>query len=247
MTRNGVVRDSSSKRVSGSGTPARPAMATRWMIALVLPPIAMSARIALSNAAAVRISDGLGPPARAISTARRPDSSASASRRESGAGMAAFPGKVMPSASTIEAIVDAVPITMQWPAERDMQLSASHSSSSLIRPARFSAHRRQRSVPEPSSSCRQTPFSIGPPVTMIAGTSAEAAPISMAGVVLSQPESSTTASSGYARTHSSTSMAIRLRKSMVVGFMRTSPSEMVGNSSGKPPADHTPRLTASAT
>ena len=65
-----------------------------------------------------------------------------------------------------------------------------------IRAARFSAHRRQRSVPEPSSSCRQTPFSIGPPVTMIAGTSADAAPISMAGVVLSQPESSTTASSG---------------------------------------------------
>src|SRR5262249_19046535 len=97
-------------------------MATRWMIALVLPPIAMSARIALSNAPAVRTWDGLGPPARAISTARRPDSSASASRRESGAGIAALPGSVIPSASTIDAIVDAVPITMQWPDERDMQL-----------------------------------------------------------------------------------------------------------------------------
>ena len=47
--------------------------------------------------------------------------------------------------------------------------------------------------------------------------------------------------------HSSTSIAMRLRKSMVVGFMRISPSEITGNSSGKPPALHTPRLTASAT
>ena len=36
--------------------------------------------------------------------------------------------------------------------------------------------------------------------------------------------------------HSSTSIAMRLRNSIVVGFIRTSPSEMVGNSSGKPPA-----------
>jgi hypothetical protein len=68
----------------------------------------------------------------------------------------------------------------------------------------------------------------------------------MAGVVLSQPDSSTTASSGYARMHSSTSIDMRLRNIMVVGFISTSPSEIVGNSSGKPPADHTPRFTASA-
>ena len=110
--------------------------------------------------------------------------------------MAALPGSVMPSASAIEAIVDAVPITMQWPAERDMQDSASQNSSSVIRPARFSAHSRQPSVPEPSSSARHLPLSMGPPVTITAGTSAEAAPISMAGVVLSQPDRSTTASSG---------------------------------------------------
>ena len=34
---------------------------------------------------------------------------------------------------------------------------------------------------------------------------------------------------------------------MVVGRMNISTSEMVGNSSGKPPAAHTPRFTASAT
>ena len=34
---------------------------------------------------------------------------------------------------------------------------------------------------------------------------------------------------------------------MAVGRMSVSPVAMVGNSSGKPPACHTPRLTASAT
>jgi hypothetical protein len=46
--------------------------------------------------------------------------------------------------------------------------------------------------------------------------------------------------------HSSTSIAIRFRKSMAVGFIRFSPSEMVGNSRGRPPAWRTPRFTASA-
>jgi hypothetical protein len=81
---------------------------------------------------------------------------------------------------------------------------------------------------------------------MIAGTSALAAPISSAGTVLSQPPISTIASNGYARMHSSTSIDMRLRKSIVVGFMRFSPSEMVGNSSGSPPASSTPRFTDSA-
>ncbi len=73
-----MVRLSSSKRASGSGTPARPASATRWMIALVLPPMAISTRIALSKASAVSTREGRGPPASAISTARRPLSSARA-------------------------------------------------------------------------------------------------------------------------------------------------------------------------
>ena len=47
--------------------------------------------------------------------------------------------------------------------------------------------------------------------------------------------------------HSSTSIDIRFRKSIVVGFMRGSESEITGNSSGNPPARQTPRLTCSAT
>ena len=49
---NGVSRESRSKSESGSGTPTRPAIAGRWTIAFVLPPIAMSTRIAFSNASA---------------------------------------------------------------------------------------------------------------------------------------------------------------------------------------------------
>ena len=77
-----------------------------------------------------------GPRASAISTARRPDISASARRRESAAGMAALPGSAMPSASAIAAIVDAVPITMQCPLERERQASTSAITSSVISPAR---------------------------------------------------------------------------------------------------------------
>lgn len=75
--------------------------------------------------------------------------------------------------------------------------------------------------------------------------SADAAAISSAGTVLSQPPSSTTASIGCAVSCSSTSMAMRLRNIMVVGFMRISPSDIAVNWNGRPPASSTPRLTAS--
>ena len=42
-------------------------------------------------------------------------------------------------------------------------------------------------------------------------------------------------------------MAMRLRNIMVDGLMKGSPSEIVGNSNGNPPAAQTPLLTASAT
>jgi hypothetical protein len=61
-------------------------------------------------------------------TMRRPVSCASTARRESTAGIAAFPGRVSPSDSTMQAIVEAVPMVMQCPADRLMQLSASMNS-----------------------------------------------------------------------------------------------------------------------
>src|SRR5204862_2772273 len=99
---------------------------------------------------------------------------------------------------------------------------------------------------EPSSPPRYLPLSMGPPDTPMVGTSHDAAPISNDGVVLSQPISSTTPSSGLPRIDSSTSMLARLRNSMAVGRSRVSPSDMTGNSSGKPPASQTPILTCSA-
>ena len=66
----------------------------------------------------------------------------------------------------------------------------------------------------------------------MAGLPAETAPISCAGTVLSQPPISTTASIGWARIISSVSIAIRLRNFRLVGLRNTSPSEIVGNSSG---------------
>jgi hypothetical protein len=61
---------------------------------------------------------------------------------------------------------------------------------------------------------------------------------------LSQPPTSTAASIGWARIISSTSMLMRLRNIRLVGLRNGSPSEMVGNWSGRPPAASTPRSTA---
>jgi hypothetical protein len=103
---------------------------------------------------------------------------------------------VRPSVSAIAAIVDAVPITMQWPLDRERQASTSAMVSSVISPARRCAQSFRASVPEPMACPLHMPRSMGPPVTMMQGTSAEAAPISMAGVVLSHPARRTTESSG---------------------------------------------------
>jgi hypothetical protein len=91
-------------------------------------------------------------------------------------------------------------------------------------------------VPEPTVWSRQRPLSIGPPDTTTAGKSQDAAPMTSAGVVLSQPVSSTTPSNGLARMLSSTSIDARLRNSIAVGRITGSPRDITGNSSGNPPA-----------
>ena len=69
-TSSGVRCEISWKRSSVSGTPTRPAIASRWITAFVPPPIAISTVIALSNASAVRICDGGGPSSRELDRAR---------------------------------------------------------------------------------------------------------------------------------------------------------------------------------
>src|SRR5258707_3414540 len=109
-----------------------------------------------------------------------------------------------PSVPTIEAMVDAVPMVMQWPCERFMQDSASWNSERVIFPARRSSDIDQVFVPEPMSVPRYLPESIGPPETPIAGISTLAAPISNAAVHLSQPIRTTPPSTGLARIDAST-------------------------------------------
>ena len=58
--------------------------------------------------------------------------------------------------------------------------------------------------------------------------STDAAAISSAGIVLSQPPSSTSPSIGLARNISSIAIAAMLRQSIAVGFTWVSPSETTG-------------------
>lgn len=65
-------------------------------------------------------------------------------------------------------------------------------------------------------------------------------------MVLSQPPSSTTPSTGLARSISSVAIAAMLRHSIAVGRTCVSPMDTTGRFSGTPPASQTPRPTCSA-
>ncbi len=65
-------------------------------------------------------------------------------------------------------------------------------------------------------------------------------------MVLSQPPSRTIPSIGLARNSSSAVIAARLRQSMAVGRTWVSPSDMIGISSGTPPASQIPLATLRA-
>ncbi len=137
-------------------------------------------------------------------------------------------------------------MVMQVPGVRDIPDSAARNSFRDMVPARTASLNFQTSVPEPMSRPRNLPLSMGPLEMTSVGRSTLAAPISWPGVVLSQPPSRTTASTGLARMDSSTSIANRLRNNIAVGRIWVSPRDMAGNSTGKAPASQTPRLTYSA-
>src|SRR5512140_3994484 len=119
---------------------------------LVEPPIACSTTCALRNDDAVRNSLGFGPLAVAISAATLPLASADRNRSACGAGIVALIGSDRPSASVMQAMVEAVPITMQVPTDgASLPLTASLSTSSLS-PARYLPHSRRQSVQAPSTS-----------------------------------------------------------------------------------------------
>ena len=95
-------------------------------------------------------------------------------------------------------------------------------------PPRTSSLKRQTSVPQPRSSPRNVPESIGPPGTTIAGMFTDAAAIRRAGIVLSHPPRRTTPSIGLARSISSIAIAAIFRQSIAVGFTWVSPRETTG-------------------
>jgi len=89
-----------------------------------------------------------------------------------------------------------VPIVLQWPADGAEAVAMSMNFCSSISPAARRRRPFQIAAPEPTSSPSNQPSSIGPPDSTMAGMSTVAAAISWAGVVLSQPVVSTTASIG---------------------------------------------------
>ena len=143
-------------------------------------------------------------------------------------------------------MVEAVPMVLQAPRPQARLRSNSAQPASSSRPARRSSHIRHSAVPVPTGRPRNWATGREPPVTRMAGISALIAPISAPGTLLSQLASSTSPSSGFARTISSTSMASKLRYSIALGFIRSSPSEMVPNSAPMPPASAMPAFTSPA-
>jgi hypothetical protein len=91
-------------------------------------------------------------PARAISTAAAPVASPTRSRSACTAGAVALPGRAMPRASTMQAMVLAVPITAQVPAVVARLRSTSAISASSTSPARYRAQNRRQSVQAPRRS-----------------------------------------------------------------------------------------------
>src|ERR1700704_745406 len=119
---------------------------------LVEPPIACNTTWALRNDAGVRNSLGLGPFALAISAATLPLASAERKRSACGAGMVALIGSDRPSASVMQAMVEAVPITMQVPTDGASRPLTASISASPISPARYFAQSLRQSVQAPSTS-----------------------------------------------------------------------------------------------
>ena len=116
LSSSGTSKPTVCQSRTSSSTPAWRAIACRCGGALVDPPIAEFTTIAFSNAARVRMSDGLRS-SNAISAARRPVRYAISIRSRNGAGIAEQPGRLIPSASAMAFIVEAVPIVLQWPSE----------------------------------------------------------------------------------------------------------------------------------
>ena len=112
-------------------------MAARWITALVEPPTASMTRSALVKAAGVRMRSGLQPLCRQRHGTRAGLAGVAHPVGEHRRDRGATPGSIMPSASAAQAMVLAVPITMQVPADGMSRPPTSAISSSSTRPPRW--------------------------------------------------------------------------------------------------------------
>jgi hypothetical protein len=124
LAMTGTWRLAASKSSSVTGRPARRLIAIRWMMALVLQPMAMAQAMPLAKfcAAACAPASGRPTPCR---TMRRPHSALMRTWLASAAGMLTGAGQGEAHASAMPIIVAAVPMVMQVPWLRAMPPSIS--------------------------------------------------------------------------------------------------------------------------
>src|SRR3712207_5325778 len=109
----GTRREMASRSSRVSWTFARRAMARAWTMQLVEPPIAIWTIMAFSNAARVRICEGLRS-SHTISTARRPEAAAMRLRLGAAGGAGVAPARARPAASATGGLGAARAIGLAW-------------------------------------------------------------------------------------------------------------------------------------
>ncbi len=176
---------------------------------MVEQPRAMSTVRALMKASSTRISLTVIPRRRSSMTCM-PASLAKRRRAPYTAGMVPFPGRPKPKASVMQFMELAVNIPAQEPQPGQASSSSLASSSMVMRPA-LTAPTASKIVDRSTFSPRNSPGSIGPPLTTTVGKLQRAAAINMPGTILSQLGISTKASKLWAWTITSTESAMSSR------------------------------------
>ena len=190
------------------------AIANRCSTVLVDPPMAISRAMAFSKASKVAMPRGkavssASPYQRAAkSTMRRPACSNSVRRRACVARTEPLPGRASPRASARQFIEFAVNIPEQDPHVGQAERSSCATSASLRRASEAPTIAETRSVFCSPSERITLPASMGPPETKSAGMFNRIAAISIPGVILSQLEMHTMASTQWALTMYSTESAM---------------------------------------
>src|SRR4030042_5151276 len=111
--------------------------------------------------------------------------------------MAAAPGRLIPSASTRQPIVLAVPIKEQEPHVGQEKSSTVLNSSREILSVLYIPRASETEVESDPRPPNGIPLSIGPPFTKMAGILSLAAAINIPGIILSQDPNNTIPSRGF--------------------------------------------------